>query len=68
MSHDQFEPDGSSGNCGNLSAVSVGVDGRNYTSRLTLTATTRLNGATVECSLGALEIGTDKIKVGGKCI
>ncbi len=47
--------------------MSVGVDVRNYTSRLTLTATTGLNGATVECSLaGTIKIGTDTISVGSK--
>ena len=35
---------GVSDSCSNLTAVSVGVSGTEYTSRLTLTATTELNG------------------------
>ena len=67
LTHSSFEPNGTSGVCGGLSAMSVGVDGRNHTSRLTLTATTGMNGETVECSLGGQnEVGTDTISVGGK--
>ncbi len=39
-----------SGTCGDLSAMSVGVSGDNYTSRLTLTATAGLNGTIIEYS------------------
>ncbi len=53
--------------CGDLSAMSVGVSGSNYTSRLTLTATTALNGRTVECTRSLSDIfGNDTIRIGGK--
>ncbi len=62
-----FEPNGESGACGDLSAMSVGVSGDNYTSRLTLTATAGLNGMTVECSRsGIVIVGSDTLRTGGK--
>ena len=35
--------------CGDLTAMSVGVSGTEYTSRLTLNATAELNGKMVVC-------------------
>ena len=65
--HDQFtQPDRVSGTCGDLTAMSVGVSGTQYISRLTLTATTELNGRMVNCTLAGEElIGSDTIRVGG---
>ena len=55
--------------CGPLTVMSVGVNGTEYTSRLTLTATTELNGAMINCTLSTsidnVLIGSDTIKVGG---
>ena len=57
---------GARGSCGDLTAMSVGVNGTEYTSRLTLTATTELNGRMVNCTLNGVElIGSDTIKVQG---
>ena len=41
--HSGYVP-GTSATCGDLSAMSVGVDGTNYTSSLTVTANTGLDG------------------------
>ncbi len=57
------------GGCGGLSAVSTGFSGNDYTSTLTLTATTELNGLTVVCMLGEnFVVGNDTIKIGGKYV
>ncbi len=65
--HALFEPNGVSGSCGGLFAMSVGVSGNEYTSRLTLTATAGLNGMTVECSRSNIVIvGSDTLRTGGK--
>ncbi len=68
MPHYLYEHNGVSGTCGgDLSAISVGVSGNNYTSRLTLTATAELNGMTVECSLsGIVVVGNDTLRTGGE--
>ncbi len=68
LSHPLFEPTGESGSCGSsLSAMSVGVSGNDYTSRLTLTATAGLNGMTVECTLsGSVVVGNDTLRTGGE--
>ena len=64
-----MQPNGAIYNCGDLTAMSVGVNGTEYTSRLTLTATTELNGRMINCSHNGVElIGTDTIRVGGDCI
>ena len=63
--HSSFEPNEMS--CGNLSAMSVGVNGNEYTSRLTLTATTELNRRNINCTLSSIvDVGSDPIKTGGK--
>ena len=65
--HSSFEPNGVSGSCGDLSAMSVGVNGNEYTSRLTLTATTELNRRNINCTLSSIvDVGSDPIKTGGK--
>ena len=57
---------GTSDTCGDLSGTSVGVNDNNYTSRLTVTANTGLNGTMINCSLtGVLLKGFDTIRVGG---
>ena len=65
--HMRFRP-GMNITCGPLTVMSVGVSGTEYTSRLTLTATTELNGAMINCTLstsnGDVLIGSDTIKVG----
>ncbi len=62
-----FEPNGVSGSCGDLSAMSVGVNGNEYTSRLTLTATAELNGMTINCTLSSVvDFGSDTVKTGGE--
>ncbi len=59
--------DGESGSCGDLSAMSVGVSGNDYTSRLTLTATAGLNGTIIECTRsGSVVVGSDTLKTGGE--
>ena len=67
LSHPLFEPNRESGSCGSVSAMSVGVSGNNYTSRLTLTATAGLNGTIIECTLsGSVVVGSDTLKTGGE--
>ena len=63
--HDQFtQINGVSGDCGHLTATSVGVNGTEYTFRLTLTATAELNGKMINCTLMVQFIGSDTIRVG----
>ncbi len=62
--HSSFEPNGVSGSCGDLSAMSVGVNGNEYTSQLTLTATAEL---TINCTLSSVvDFGSDTVKTGGE--
>ena len=57
---------GTSDTCADLFAMSVGVDGTNYTSRLTVTANTGLDGTMIDCTIsGVLSEGSDTIRVGG---
>ena len=52
--------------CNNLTAISVGFSGTNYTSKLILTATAKLNKKIISCAHGdGTVIGSDAIKVGG---
>ena len=69
LHHSLFtQPDGASGTCGGLTAMSVGVSGTEYTSRLTLTATTELRGEMINCTRGdETLIDYDIIRVGGLC-
>ncbi len=67
LAHFPYEPHRVSGTCGDLSALSVGVSGDNYTSRLTLTATAELNGTIIECTRsGSVVVGSDTLKTGGE--
>ena len=55
-----------SGICGDLSAMSIGVDGTNYTSRLTVTANTGLDGTMISCTISTVRVeGSDTVRVGG---
>ena len=52
--------------CGDLSAISVGVVGTNYTSRLTVTANPGLDGTIIDCTISNVLVeGSDTIRVGG---
>ncbi len=66
--HRSFDPSGVSDTCGDLSAMSVGVSGNDYTSRLTLAATLELNGTTINCTqsdpLSVVE--SDTLRTGGE--
>ena len=63
--HSGYVP-GTSATCGVLFAMSVGVEGTNYTSRLTVTANTGLDGTMIDCTIsGVLLEGSDTIRVGG---
>ena len=65
LPHVNFEL-GVSATCGNLTAMSVGVSGSEYISRLTLTATTKLKKAVINCTLsGVVLIGSDTVSIGG---
>ena len=70
LAHFLYESTGSTGSCGKLSAMSVGVSGNEYTSRLNLTATLELNEMTIECTVGGsmIIVGSDILRTGGKCI
>ena len=49
--------------------MSVGVDGTDYTSRLTVTANTGLDGTMINCTISGVVLeGSDTIRVGGKLI
>ena len=57
---------GTSDICGDLSAMSFGIDGSNYTSRLTVTANTGLDGTMIICTISNVVLeGSDAIRVGG---
>ena len=57
---------GTMNTCGDSSAMSVGVDGTNYTSRLTVTANTGLDGTMINCTISGKTLeGSDTIRVGG---
>ena len=57
---------GASATCGDLSAMSIGVNGNNYTSRLTVTANTGLDGTMIDCTISGVVLeGSDTIRVGG---
>ena len=59
-------PSGTSDTCGDLSAMSIGVVGSNYTSRLTVTANPGLNGTLINCTLSTVLLeGYDAVRVGG---
>ena len=46
--------------------MSIGVDGTSYTSRLTVTANTGLDGTMINCTISnALTVGSDTVRVGG---
>ena len=63
--HSQFGS-GVSAWCGDLIAMSVGVSGTEYTSRLTLNSTTELNEKMINCTFSSIVlIGYDIIKIGG---
>ena len=63
--HSQYES-GLLSECGNLTAMNVGINGTEYISRLTLTATTELNGTVISCTLSnVVLIGSDTLSVGG---
>ena len=66
--HSLYKPDGESGTCGDLSAMSVKtIPNVSYTSSLTLTATAGLNGLTIECTRsGSILFGSDSLKIGGE--
>ncbi len=66
LNHSLYEPNGVTVTCGDLSAMSVGVSGNNYTSRLTLTATAGLNGRTIECSQSGMGVENDTLKTGSE--
>ena len=57
---------GTNDSCGDLCAMSVGIDGTNYTSRLAVTAITGLNGTMINCTISGVVLeGFDTIRVGG---
>ena len=67
LTHSQLYNSGVSAVCGNFSASSVGVDGSEYTSRLTfLGDLSDLNGTTVNCTLSSvLLVAKITVKVEG---
>ena len=57
---------GESGTCGDLSAMSICVNGTSYTSRLTVTANTGLDGTMINCTISTVLLeGSVTIRVGG---
>ena len=62
--HSQFSEVGGLPSCGTLQTTSLRVNGSNYVSQLSLTATTELNGTTISCSFGNLAVDI-VITVGG---
>ncbi len=66
LNHFLYEPNGVTLTCGDLSAMSIGISGNDYTSRLTLTATAGLNGRTVECSRSGSSVESDTLQTGSE--
>ena len=65
LAHSQYES-GVSGVCGNFSAVSVGISGSEYTSRLTIPG---FSEVTINCTLsGAVVVETIFVRFGSKSI
>ena len=63
LSHSHYEL-GIGGACGNFSAVSVGVSGSEYTSRLTVNVYSKV---TINCTLGGTRlVETISVRVGSK--
>ena len=57
---------GTTATCGEMSAISVGVVGTDYTSRLTVTANPGLDGTMINCTISSVLLeGFDTIRVGG---
>ena len=68
--HLVYEP-GVNASCGDQSAMTVGVIDSNYTSRLTVTVNTGLDGTMINCTVSGMVLeGSDTIRVGGwwECI
>ena len=71
LSHQQFNTSGDSGSCnsGAITAESVGVVDNCFTSRLMVTASSALNGTTVECTFsGVRVVGSNTIPLTGTYI
>ena len=65
LAHSQYES-GVSGDCGNFSAVSVGVSGSEYTSRLIINGSTLDETTVVNCTLsGVVLVESVHVKAGG---
>ena len=65
LQHSEYAT-GTSGTCGDLFATGVVVVGTNYTSRLTVTANTGLDGTMISCTISDVLLeGSDTIRVGG---
>ena len=65
LAHSQYES-GVSGDCGNISAVSVGVSGSEYTSRLIINGLTLNKTTVINCTLsGAVLVESVHVKAGG---
>ena len=67
LPHSQFSiGQGTPVACGSLIAMAMDVNGNNYTSQLSLSASTDLNGTTISCFLGSrTEVGSDVLITGG---
>ena len=64
LNHPQFL---SGMSCGDLVAIGVRVNGTEYTSKLTLTATLEMNGRMINCTFSSIDlVGSDNIRVGGE--
>ena len=55
LTHSRYES-GLNSTCGNFSAVSVGTNGSEYTSRLTFFGDNKLNGTTINCTLSNVHL------------
>ena len=67
LTHSRYNHDsGLSNECGNFSAMSVGVNRSEYTSRLTFFGDTKLNGTTINCTLSnVVLVKKIVVRVGG---
>ena len=66
LNHRGYDGTGLHSTCGNFSAISVGVNGSEYTSRLTFFGDVKLNGTTINCTLSdVLLIETIVVKIEG---
>ena len=66
LAHSLYTNSRESAVCGNFSAMSIGVSGTEYTSRLSFYGDSKLNGTIINCTFSGVEIvKTIVVRIGG---